>query len=715
MNSLKQQEEDYFLNESNLLPSIEISQPTILNRRLPYVDQPSTPNLELQTLYPSPPTTGGGCGNSPDHHHRMQISIPTHSFIQSTAFDTPSPSKPTIRNCNVYLMSLLLSFGLGILLTYSLNPFINSSISSLSSPSALLPNWIKPSNHEYIQTVSSTPTPNSTNQTYSILDQDYVYLPNNYESINYNTSNYPILNLIKLAQEAWQSKLDSQSKTFQQAVTEYAKRYKRLPPKGFKDWFEWCLKNKVVLIDEFDRIHQVIEPFWALPPHVIRNRSEIVGLDDAFTIMRVKDGKVTVTGKKKDAGRTKDQLNLLKKFIQFLPDVNITMSHHDGPSVFMDYQTKQKHINYAREGKVIPEEEVDLVEDNAALTGFLGACSPDSPMRMYSNGILKSFSPEFGSKGYIGLNHSATMNMCLHPEWQSLHGFTSWSGPRPGVLRPIFSFAQQPSFTSDLLISPLEQFEDVLINSKDFKPWAKKTESKRLMWKGTATGVWFDRLSQWRNSHRFRLHSLGQFNQTDLMGSIKVLNVSRASDTGKEEVIRVVNRKVRFNELVKRYLNVGFVGKLGQCSVEDGSCEKVGQEIEFGDYVDWEYQNNHKYVLDIDGNAWSGRFRRLLGSNSLVFKSTIWPEWYQDRIQAWFHYVPIKIDYSDLLDLMSFFTGDLDGKGGFDGLAEQIAGNGKAWVDDHFRFEDVQAYMWRTYLEYARVSSDDRLEMNYNN
>ena len=55
-----------------------------------------------------------------------------------------------------------------------------------------------------------------------------------------------------------------------------------------------------------------------------------------------------------------------------------------------------------------------------------------------------------------------------------------------------------------------------------------------------------------------------------------------------------------------------------------------------------------------DGNAWSARFKRLLNSNALVLKSTIYPEWWNDRIQPWVHYVPVKVDYDDIYDIMIF-------------------------------------------------------------
>jgi len=34
----------------------------------------------------------------------------------------------------------------------------------------------------------------------------------------------------------------------------------------------------------------------------------------------------------------------------------------------------------------------------------------------------------------------------------------------------------------------------------------------------------------------------------------------------------------------------------------------------------------YKYVIDVDGNAWSARFQRLISSGSVVFKSTVFRE-----------------------------------------------------------------------------------------
>lgn len=53
--------------------------------------------------------------------------------------------------------------------------------------------------------------------------------------------------------------------------------------------------------------------------------------------------------------------------------------------------------------------------------------------------------------------------------------------------------------------------------------------------------------------------------------------------------------------------------------------------------------------------ARSGRFHRLMSGRSLVLKSTIFPEWYADRVMPWYHFVPVKIDYTDLYDSRRLF------------------------------------------------------------
>lgn len=333
------------------------------------------------------------------------------------------------------------------------------------------------------------------------------------------------------------------------------------------------------------------------------------------------------------------------------------------------------------------------------------------------------------------------MDMCENPEWQYLHGsspqpspflvfpslnarfagFTAWPGMRPHVIQPLFSFAKM-SLHSDILLTPLEQYWDT-------EPWDPEWDSKpnnKAVWRGSTTGVWFDRTTWWRSSQRVRLY----FMSKDKKGSKTV----RLDGLGKESgrVPSIVERRVKTDVLMDRYVDFAFSGKAGQCDEDDGSCDAVKRIVDFQPIIGWNQANEYKYLLDLDGNAWSGRFHRLLSSNSAVIKSTIFPEWFvvplstsllctyklthvpfpkgtrigfspgssQSRFlapssfppnPAHHSYIPVKVDYTDLFDVMAFFSGDLEGKNGHDALAKAIADQGKEYTAKHWRYQDMEA------------------------
>ena len=196
-------------------------------------------------------------------------------------------------------------------------------------------------------------------------------------------------------------------------------------------------------------------------------------------------------------------------------------------------------------------------------------------------------------------------------------GFTAWPGMRPQNLTPIFSFAKT-SLHSDLLLTPLEQYWD---KERYDPPWEQKVNNKAI-WRGSTTGVWFDRGTWWRSSQRVRLYFMSQ----DKIGvqSVRFDGVGQESAKGVESI---AERKVSTEILMNRYLDFAFSGKAGQCTEIDGSCDAVKRLIKFVPTIGWGEANDFKYLLDLDGNAWSGRFHRLLSSNAAIIKSTIFPEW----------------------------------------------------------------------------------------
>ncbi|KDE09310.1 hypothetical protein MVLG_00627 [Microbotryum lychnidis-dioicae p1A1 Lamole] len=532
---------------------------------------------------------------------------------------------------------------------------------------------------------------------------------------------HPVHDLIQNATREWEAKLARQSTSLYGAVKEYKWRHGRNPPKGFDRWYQFARENNVKLIDEFDQITTDILPFYALPPRVLNQRAMLLQNESWTFTMQIKGGELDIMGAHAKNGRAKDQAGLMKRWASYVDEVNIMMSAHDGPSMIMDYTTKMKHLEAAKKGVYLGEWELDHVDDDAGLRGFELACANNSRLRRMGEGLETTTLPLGPS--YIS-NHLRAMNLCENPEWRYMHGFTAWPGLRPGILAPIFSFSKT-SMHSDILLPPLEQYWD----HEPWDPaWRKKLHNK-VVWRGTTTGVWFDRSTWWRNSQRVRLW----FKSKDTTGTHRVRFDGQGSATP-GGVPSIIERDVSTKALVDRYLDFAFTGKAGQCTEEDGSCEAVRQLFDFQRGFGRNEANEYKYQLDLDGNAWSGRFHRLLTANQAILKSTIFPEWYSSWIQPWVQYapnplsycvlirrpfptlhsyIPIKVDYTDLFDVMAFFAGDLRGENAHDDLAQIIARQGQEFAQTHWRFADMEAYVFRLALEWARCSASDRASMDY--
>ena len=84
-----------------------------------------------------------------------------------------------------------------------------------------------------------------------------------------------------------------------------------------------------------------------------------------------------------------------------------------------------------------------------------------------------------------------------------------------------------------------------------------------------------------------------------------------------------------------------------------------------------------------------------MASGSLIFKSSVYPEWFEERVQPWVHFVPYQMDLSDLYDSLTFFRGDLNGESAHEEMAAQIALAGQDWTKTFWRDEDMTAYMFR--------------------
>lgn len=114
----------------------------------------------------------------------------------------------------------------------------------------------------------------------------------------------------------------------------------------------------------------------------------------------------------------------------------------------------------------------------------------------------------------------------------------------------------------------------------------------------------------------------------------------------------------------------------GRSPEDDGRMtERLRQEELLRPHVAMEEMGaSARFIFDIDGNANSWNFMAKLRLGCCVLKvESDWRQWFQDRLEAWRHYVPIRADLSDLHEKMSWCLDHPD-------HAECIAAEGVAFA-----------------------------------
>ncbi|KAL7419480.1 hypothetical protein Q5752_006318 [Cryptotrichosporon argae] len=521
---------------------------------------------------------------------------------------------------------------------------------------------------------------------------------------------HPIYDLLDRASQAWAAKMGKASTTLRQAVDEYRKRYGRAPPKGFDRWWAWARAHDVQLPDEYDQIISDLEPFWAFTPGELRAlREEASDMSGMYTLScpgakritrgatsrctyAIQEEGLNEEGRTVARERAEAQLALVRQIEDELEEVEAVFYSHDVPWQFVGHEYKSALEDAASLGEYYDVEQHEL--DTAHL-GWASACAPHKPLRQdYNASTLPDLEGIWhGDKSFIW-DHKAAMDPCLHPTTAHLVGFLSAHGKGPGPTKQLFPVMAmcKTLLHSDVLAVAEEAWtEDV----GEDPAWEDKTDG-RLLWRGKTTGIYFRDGVPWNISQRVNLVSHAAM--TD--GTVPVYPVPPPSTAigGPEQN--------PWADLNAALVDVGFVDEPIQCDSE--VCDVVRKAYAFKERKTWAEGNNYKYLLDLDGNGWSARFKRLMSTNSVVLKSTIFPEWYTDRIQPWIHYVPIKADLTDVYDVLTFFTQ------GHDDLAREIAQAGKDWSHRFWRKDDMVAYQFRLFLEMSRLMATDRDEASYN-
>jgi hypothetical protein len=487
------------------------------------------------------------------------------------------------------------------------------------------------------------------------------------------STRHPIEDLVLTAQIRFSRLLDSQSRSLEDAETEYRRRYHREPPPGFDKWFSYAQSKQSVLIDDFDMINDDLKLFWQMSPQrLVENIHHAAG---AKHLSLPKCGFKNGTYHSQGGGWLEQDLGgkLLQEISPHMPDIDFLLNLFDEPRVV----TTENALSTGALPNPIFEDESRTSTWSRVTRSCHNVNSTTRKPMVHDHGI------PFVQDWY------AAKDICQHPEFEHLYGL--FSSPATALLTdapiPILSQAAPTTFNDIVYPSPwYAAMDDQGIYDETEDPqWEDKLDT--LYWAGRTTGS-HSVNGSWKTSHRQRfvefVHTLNQTKHVYL----------KQTTPGAWDSYEAV-------EDHSHLFDVKFTDIL-QCDEPD--CTAQRSFFHPSSHEPPSRQFRSRFVFDIDGNSFSGRYYTLLRSRSVVLKQTIMKEWHDERLIPWVHFVPVSLGMQEVPEIMRFFTEDEEGRR----RARDIAERGKEWHGRALRRQDATVYLYRLMLELARVMGPER-------
>ncbi|KAK3994489.1 KDEL motif-containing protein 1 [Cladorrhinum sp. PSN332] len=549
---------------------------------------------------------------------------------------------------------------------------------------------------------------------------------------------HPIEALIKRAEQEFEDRIADKSETVGEAAAAYRRRRGRHPPPGFDKWFAFAQEKEALIVEDFfDQIYHDLEPFWGLPAKRIRK--------DAWDFemrIEIRDGKASSGS---NWFWTKIWLKLLQTIEDKLPDMDLALNAMDEPRLVVPWEEIDGYMTKAAETRKLADPS-DIISEFQRLPPpgegpeksevtpskdwekekhyWLIArrgCPPDSLARQApvitnfdTTPLIKSsFALEHMENGYVS-NFTLSTDFCHQSDLQALEGIfvEPLSTSATKVMFPMFGGSKLAVNNEILLPAPMYlNEEERFMGSKGANiPWEEKNDT--VVWRGVGTG---GRNHEW-NWKSFQRHRFVAMNNGTAIS---------LAETHKEEPVNFALPPAKYGLQAQRVGNLGqWVGNWSDVAFVDLMCGNEDHAPGHCNYTDPYYtirkkvsmaeQFKNKYLPDIDGNSFSGRYLGFLRSTSLPIKATLWREWHDSRLVAWKHFVPMDSRFGDWYGIMEYFLGNPEtGAKPHDNAAKRIAMAGREWADKVLRKEDMQIYVYRLLLEYARVSDPKRERMGW--
>ncbi|KAF9237132.1 glycosyltransferase family 90 protein [Melanogaster broomeanus] len=560
------------------------------------------------------------------------------------------------------------------------------------------------------------------------------------------------------AERKFRTLLEKQSRTLPDAVAEYKRRYGRDPPRGFDEWWQFAKDHDLKLVDEFDAI--VAGPRAVLGVKRRGAASESVGQLPSIDLVRIQDGNVfdvKIEKAYKDTEKSRRAIGFRQLFKSsttrqiraLLPDMDFPINAKAEGRVLVPWE-HQKYPN------------LTVQDSSGGVTSMVGHFTPDwkgqgsvweayrrTPTPINPECLLGP--PTRSSDAFFFAETvDDHFDFCQNPwaHYAQGHFFSDWR--TIPVLYPVFSPAKVTGFADIRIPShyyhrqstgytygwDAENLVPKEIDDMEM-PWNEKSEV--IFWRGATTGGGSTPpgFSPSYQRHRyFLLLRLDVTQRINILRCIRFLRMAHENSSAKYNIVHAspsnpgsfISTTVPAKDLNRDLFDVAFVSAVGDYPGGEQALRKVhrfAESVPLGKH--WSY----KYLIDFDGMSYSARFMAFMSSDSAVIKSTVYQEFFSDWLQPWLHYIPLSSSYSEIYNIHAYFSGASDStidianatspttsdwrarKKEGDEQLRRIARAGKQWRNTIGRTVDMEAYVYRLCLEYARLWADDRDTMNF--
>ncbi|KAK8183043.1 glycosyl transferase family 90-domain-containing protein [Phyllosticta capitalensis] len=487
---------------------------------------------------------------------------------------------------------------------------------------------------------------------------------------------HPIVALSEKASADFSAMLWRQSANITVATDEYKRRYGRSPPPGFDRWFDFARSQNSPIIDEFDMIHSMMEPFWKVNPERLRANVDTATSGDNVLSLKLRDGHFSAGS---SHWLTTDFAGLLSSVAHDIPDFDAVFNPYDEPRVLMSSSEMDSNADES--------EKVEWYDGGRKSGNFEKMTAECDGRKMFQH-TCRADVEDFGMPFVHDI--SAAKDVCQHPEYRDQHGFLE----QPDTLRvttnavPMFTQSKPSTFDDLLLPAPIYRrfYREHMYDESQDVPWEEKHPT--LYWAGSTTGSRQNDVTDWKKAHRQRFVAKAQ-------------HLQNSTQTFLTEAEPGVWKAFNSTDVLSKLYDARFTAVI-QC--DSAACNSEKDYFHPSDRVQPSESLRSRFLFDLDGNAYSGRFYVLLRSHSAVLKQTIFQEWHDERLFPWVHYVPVSMSMDELPETMRFLA--LTDRG--DAIAQRVAEQGREWRMKALREEDQIVYMYRLLLEYSRVLRDDR-------